>query len=157
MSCTTHRLRESRFCARHVLLPALGHGYIEGNQQRLPTRWKTSAFDTSVFVLQNATARAKWPVTEQVEAELRAAFASKHEEETRARRAAVQPPQQPQPQPQPQQLQGPEVSALPVQSGPLEKGERKKAKKNKERPREGNGEGGGGHPKKHKHKKPKHA
>jgi hypothetical protein len=60
------RLRDSRFCARHVLLPALGHGYVEGNQQRLPTRWKTSAFDTSVFILQNAAARAKWPVTDEV-------------------------------------------------------------------------------------------
>ena len=145
-----------------MLLPALGHGYIEGNQQRLPTRWKTSAFDTSVFFLQNAAARAKWPVTEQVEAELRAAFASKHEEETRARRAPVQPPQ-PQPQPQPQQPQGAEASALPVQSGHLamvvgsEKGERKKAKKDKRPPREGKGEGGGGRPKKHKQKKPKYA
>lgn len=66
MYAHTYRLRESRFCARHVLLPALQHGYVEGNQQRLPTRWKTSGFDTSVFVLQNAAARVKWPVSDEV-------------------------------------------------------------------------------------------
>lgn len=134
-----------------MLLPALGHGYIEGNQQRLPTRWKTSAFDTSVFFLQNGAARARWPVTPEAEAELRAAFASKHEEETRARRAAAQQHQPPPPPPSLQPEQAAVVGA--------EKGERKKMKEPKEkRPREG-GEGGGGHAKKHKHKhrKPKHA
>ena len=60
------RLLSSEFCAKHVVLNAKDHGYIEGNQQRLPTRWKTSQFDTSVFFLQNEAARETWPVTDEV-------------------------------------------------------------------------------------------
>jgi hypothetical protein len=80
------RLRESPFCVRHVLLQAQQHGYVEGSQHKLPTRFKTSYFDTSVFVLQNEEGREAWPVTEEVVWELERACTSKHEAETLARR-----------------------------------------------------------------------
>ncbi|GAB5034068.1 phosphorylated ctd-interacting factor 1 [Nannochloropsis oceanica] len=80
------RLRESPFCVRHVLLRAQSHGYVEGSQHKLPTRFKTSYFDTSVFVLQNGAGREAWPVTEEAVRELEWACKSKHEAETAARR-----------------------------------------------------------------------
>jgi len=80
------RLRESSFCVRHVLLQAQQHGYVEGSQHKLSTRFKTSYFDTSVFVLQNEGGRETWPVTEEVVWELERACKSKHEAETAARR-----------------------------------------------------------------------
>lgn len=80
------RLRESSFCALHVLLQAQDHGYIEGGQHKTPTRFKTSFFDTSVFFLQNAAAKRKWPASERMAEELKQACASKHEAETAARR-----------------------------------------------------------------------
>jgi hypothetical protein len=57
------------------------------SQHKQPTRFKTSQFDTGVIILQNEKARAEWPVSDEVVVELRAAFASKHEAESEARRA----------------------------------------------------------------------
>lgn len=80
------RLCVSPFCVRHVLLQAQSHGYVEGSQHKLPTRFKTSYFDTSVFVLQNEAGKEAWPVTEEAVRELERACQSKHEAETAARR-----------------------------------------------------------------------
>ena len=83
------RLRDSPFLRRHVRLRAQEHGYIEGTQQSRPTRYKTSAFDTSVFFLQTRAAAAKWPVSSAVCAELREAFRSKHLDEVTARKGGA--------------------------------------------------------------------
>ena len=50
------------------------------------TRYKTSRFDPSIFVLQNDAAARKWPCTKAVCARLREAFKSKFNEELEARK-----------------------------------------------------------------------
>lgn len=50
----------------HLVLKANEHGYCEGSQHRLSTRYKSSRFDTSVFFLQTPAARTKWRVTKEV-------------------------------------------------------------------------------------------
>jgi hypothetical protein len=74
------------YFTRHLRVKAKEHGYIEGSQQSRPTRYKTSAFDTSVFFLQTRAAAKKWPVTGEVCKELQAAFRSKHLDEVEQRK-----------------------------------------------------------------------
>ena len=79
-------LRHSPFLTKHLRFKAQDHGYIEGSQHQRPTRYKTSRFDSSLFVLQNDAARAKWPLTSEVCCELRSAFESRFEAELESRR-----------------------------------------------------------------------
>jgi len=58
---------------------------VEGSQHVRATRYKTSRFDTSIFILQNAAARSEWPVTEALCRRLADAFASKFQDEVDAR------------------------------------------------------------------------
>jgi hypothetical protein len=51
-----------------------------------PTRYKTSRFDSSLFVLQNDAAASAWPCTKAACARLRGAFKSKFTEELELRR-----------------------------------------------------------------------
>ena len=81
-------LRHSPFLTKHLRFKAQEHGYCEGSQHLRPTRYKTSRFDSSLFVLQNEAARTKWPLTSDVCRELRAAFESRFEAELESRRAA---------------------------------------------------------------------
>lgn len=72
------------------------HYYCEGTQhRRLKERYRIASFDTSVFFLQNAAAKAKWPITETTLSELKQAFGSNPdeisiEEELKIESAAVQ-------------------------------------------------------------------
>jgi hypothetical protein len=65
---------------------ALTSRYVEGSQHVRTTRYKTSRFDSSIFVLQNDAAARKWPCTKAVCARLRGAFKSKFNEELEARK-----------------------------------------------------------------------
>jgi len=86
-------LRHSKFAVKHILVAAQEHGYCEGSQHVRRTRFKTSRFATSVFILQNGAARRAWPVDQAVCRAVRAAFASKFEAELEGRRKlAVQGP-----------------------------------------------------------------
>ena len=69
----------SSFRRAHLLLSQREHGFTEGSQQWRKGKHRISTCDTSVFVLQNAAGMAKWPIPAQFEADLRAAFVSKHE------------------------------------------------------------------------------
>jgi phosphorylated CTD-interacting factor 1 len=62
---------------KHIIIKARQHGYVEGAQHIRPTRFKQSAYDTSVLFLQSKAATA----VEIDELEIRNAFASQHEEE----------------------------------------------------------------------------
>ena len=57
------------------------HYYCEGTQhRRLKERYRIASFDTSVFFLQNAAAKAKWPITERTLSELKQAFGTNPDE-----------------------------------------------------------------------------
>ena len=49
-------LRASRFLAKHLKLRPEEHGYCEGSQHVRSTRYKTSRFASSLFVLQTTAA-----------------------------------------------------------------------------------------------------
>ena len=51
------------------------HGFCSGAQHQDRDRYRTSPFDTAIFVLQNAAGAARWPATADVEAEVRLAMA----------------------------------------------------------------------------------
>jgi phosphorylated CTD-interacting factor 1 len=78
-----NRLITSPFCIKYILLPARNHGYIEGAQHLRPTRYKESAYDTSVIILDSSKKAPK--DMETLERKLKAAFASRHEEERKKR------------------------------------------------------------------------
>jgi phosphorylated CTD-interacting factor 1 len=65
---------------RRVLISKHDHGFVDGAQQQRRDRFRTSPFDTAVFVLQNELGARKWPVTHDhnsnFETQLRVAFAS---------------------------------------------------------------------------------
>jgi len=64
------------------------HFYCEGTQhRRLKDRFRIASFDTSVFFLQNAEAKVKWPVTEASLQELKDAFGSNPDNATSSRTA----------------------------------------------------------------------
>ena len=69
-------LSGSAHLSKHVLLGQKTdpHFYCEGTQHRRTGRYRIASFDTSVFFLQNAAARTKWPVTDDIVEELKAAF-----------------------------------------------------------------------------------
>ena len=135
-------LKSSPYCVKHLRFKAQDHGYCEGSQHLRPTRYKTSRFDSSLFVLQNEAARRTWPVTSEVCSALREAFRSRFEEELQARRrqqAGLQqgeqlqarpPRQQPQPQQpqlQPQRRESPSAKPGKKKSQKMRKRKRDKA------------------------------
>ena len=69
-------LNESHYLTRHLLLSQKSdpHFYCEGTQHRRRGRYRIATFDTSVFFLQNSTARDRWPVTEEILGDLTFAF-----------------------------------------------------------------------------------
>ncbi len=85
------QLNGSSFRRVHVLLSQREHGYTEGSQQWRKGKFRISTCDTSVFVLQNAAGMSKWPIPPTFEADIRAAFVSKHETiaQRKARKAVV--------------------------------------------------------------------
>ena len=80
-------LRGSKYLVKHLRVAKEGHGYVEGSQHVRSTRFKTSRFDSSIFIIQNDAGRRRWPVTKEACAALRQAFASKFEEELSERRS----------------------------------------------------------------------
>ena len=78
---------DSPFRRHHILLRAKEHGYIEGAQYMRSTLFKESLYDTSVVVLQSDAAFARQKDGfNQLEVELREAFASRHREEVERRK-----------------------------------------------------------------------
>ena len=79
----------SKFMSKHIVLGARQHGYVEGAQHLRPTRFKESQYDTSVIILQSKDARkkAKDFASDDFESQVRAAFASQHEQELEKRRS----------------------------------------------------------------------
>jgi hypothetical protein len=74
---------------KHIILNARDHGYIEGSQHLRPTRFKESQYDTSAIILQSKDAKEKDEIaleTKEFEADLRIAFASRHQKELEERR-----------------------------------------------------------------------
>lgn len=68
-------LAQSSFMQHHTLLDAGKHGYFEGAQHNRANRYRVASTGTSLFYLQNAAARAKWPVTGAKIAAVARAFA----------------------------------------------------------------------------------
>ena len=81
-------LNESPFLAHHLRLAQREHGYTEGAQHCRRSRYRISVGDTSVFFLQSRAAQQKWPVTPEALEDIRAAFTSKHNTDTKGGTAA---------------------------------------------------------------------
>ena len=79
----------SVYCTKHIQLKAREHGYVEGAQHLRPTQYKQSSYDTSVIILQSPKAK-KYGLDktnmEQLEKDIRIAFASRHENEIMERK-----------------------------------------------------------------------
>lgn len=97
-STSFNRLVNNSRCISHIVLPAHGHGYVEGSQHLRPTTYKESNYSTSVIVLQSncgagkgdstkASSRVNWDAA-LFEKGLREAFASRHQFETKQRKSA---------------------------------------------------------------------
>jgi hypothetical protein len=71
-------LLNTPFCRHHLRLAQREHGYTEGAQHCRRRRYRVSVGDTSVFFLQSAAARVKWPVTSEALRDVQEAFSSKH-------------------------------------------------------------------------------
>jgi hypothetical protein len=80
------RMVSSPNCRHHLILDAREHGYIEGSQHLRPTRYKLSVYDTSIVILQSEKALAEALDQTKLDADIAAAFASRHEEEQNHRR-----------------------------------------------------------------------
>jgi phosphorylated CTD-interacting factor 1 len=83
------RMLRSKHFSKHIVLNAREHGYIEGSQHLRPTRFKESQYDTSAIVLQSKDAKEQEGnkvVGIEFEADLRKAFASRHQMELEERR-----------------------------------------------------------------------
>mmetsp|Transcript_28602 Transcript_28602/g.33930 ORF Transcript_28602/g.33930 Transcript_28602/m.33930 type:complete len:319 (-) Transcript_28602:125-1081(-) len=81
----------SPYFAKHIILKAREHGYVEASQHMRPTRYKESQYNTSVFILQSHTASKDEKCTPKLtsnifENGLREAFSSRHLQELNERR-----------------------------------------------------------------------
>jgi phosphorylated CTD-interacting factor 1 len=72
------RLHNSKFLRRHICLKSREHGYTEGAQHVLHSRYRISTCDTSIFFLQNRLGKKKWKVSDELEEEIEKAFVSRH-------------------------------------------------------------------------------
>ncbi|CAE8603869.1 unnamed protein product [Polarella glacialis] len=68
-------LAASPFLKRLVLVAADDHGFADGASHQRQDPYRRSPYDTACFFLQTDKAARQWPVTDEVEAELRRAFA----------------------------------------------------------------------------------
>ena len=71
-------MKMSRSChtRAHFSIAKADHGYCDGAQHQRRDRFRTSPYDTSVFVIENDAGVRKWPVTDEIEREIRVALAS---------------------------------------------------------------------------------
>ena len=67
-------LQSCHYMGHHEWISQASHFYAEGTQHRRKDRFRMASFDTSVFFLQNETAKIKWPVTKERIDKLREAF-----------------------------------------------------------------------------------
>ena len=72
-------------CVQHVHLLAREHGYIEGAQHLRPTKYKQSAYETSVIILQSKAKRLGNEQLASLATEIRTAFVSRHHSPTRSK------------------------------------------------------------------------
>jgi phosphorylated CTD-interacting factor 1 len=56
------RLCRSRFLQAKFVIPKADHGFCDGAQHQRRDRYRSSPYDTAVFVLQNARGAKQWPV-----------------------------------------------------------------------------------------------
>jgi hypothetical protein len=87
-SLSFNRMISSPYCAQHIRFPAREHGYIEGAQHMRPTRFKESAYDTSVILLQSQKDTSI--DMEKLKRDLKESFASRHREEISQRKKRQQ-------------------------------------------------------------------
>lgn len=85
-SIALRQMINSSHCRLHIVLHAKEHGYVEGSQHMRPTRFKESLYDTSVVILQSTKAAEQELDQQLFVPKLRSSFASRHREETDARR-----------------------------------------------------------------------
>ena len=81
-----YRLMSScQYIKAHWMIAQQEHGFCDGAQHQRRDRYRSSPYDTAVFVLQNDAGAAKWPITRgaatsggaaNLETELRKAFAT---------------------------------------------------------------------------------
>ena len=85
-------LMSSPYLSKHCIIDQKKHYYTEGTQHRRSQResnakddgkgsYRIASFDTSVFFLQNAAAKKKWPLDDEVQDGLEKAFALTEDEE----------------------------------------------------------------------------
>eukprot|EP00985_Skeletonema_marinoi_P029812 scaffold29187_cov58-Skeletonema_marinoi.AAC.1 len=85
-------LMSSPYLSKHCIIDQKKHYYAEGTQHRRTQResnakddgkgsYRIASFDTSVFFLQNAAAKKKWPLDDEVQEGLEKAFALTEDEE----------------------------------------------------------------------------
>ena len=88
-------LMSSPYLSKHCIIDQKKHYYAEGTQHRRSQResnardgagkgnYRIASFDTSVFFLQNAEAKKKWPLDDEVQEGLEKAFALTEDEEVK--------------------------------------------------------------------------
>lgn len=74
-SGTWRQLSASPFLQASWLVSKADHGFCDGAQHQRQDRFRESPYDTTVFVLQNAAAAARWPASQAVQTELLHAMA----------------------------------------------------------------------------------
>ena len=67
-------LHDSPFLTKEATVSQSSHYYCEGTQHRRKDRYRVASFDTSVFILQNKGAVAKWSITESQMDDIKKAF-----------------------------------------------------------------------------------
>eukprot|EP00798_Chlamydomonas_sp_ICE-L_P028704 gene28704-31869_t len=68
-------LKASPFNKRMVLVAAKDHGFCDGSSHQSQDPFRRSPYDTGVFFMQSDKATRRWPVTDELEEELRSAMA----------------------------------------------------------------------------------
>jgi hypothetical protein len=68
------RVQQSKFRKGGFTVKATDHGFCNGAQHESKDRYRPSSFDTEVVFLQNPSGATRWPVTAELEDELRNAF-----------------------------------------------------------------------------------
>ena len=74
-------MTSSIYCIKHIILKARDHGWVEGSQHLRSTKYKQSLYDTSIIILQSPRRGTNETRLENLESDLRLAFATKHNDE----------------------------------------------------------------------------
>ena len=67
---------QSNFLVNHWIIAKADHGFCDGAQHQRRDRYRVSPYDTAIFILQNKAGRIQYPLPENLQNDLRAAFAT---------------------------------------------------------------------------------